>query len=451
MIKKILSNSSTIYYVLGFAFLIRVLVYFAVNINNYNFGDTAHYIQVAKNIADGKGFTIFNTDEVAVDFKRGFKSLSYSQSDSTTIDRDLYYYGIAPYGKPFTFWDPLLPYLMALFYMAGDKGFVFFNLAGCIIGALSCFLLFKLGEIIFNRTVGLIAAFIMMLEFNSIFYSSILMTENISIFLLLCVFILIYKSVDKPKIFYLLLTGFLVGLSYLQRANLLILLPIVLIYIYSRLGRQLKIKVFYILIGFIIASAPWWTRNIINTGHIGFLPTKGVFNIWKTSVAMGSIADYYGIDLRRDFFNQRQHIERSVKYPEAMYISGVEGSTEFQRAASLRKNSLTFMRMNTGLVLKMYLTNIAKFFNPFPIFGNSILKLYLICFYLFVLILGIMGLYLAYKNSIPIAPFVIYIFLFTIAAGIFRLGFRFRMPIMPVFMLMCGYFLYLMLNKSEKG
>ena len=450
MVRKILSHKNFIYFLLAGAFILRIILFLTINKSNYNFGDAAHYVQTAKNIADGKGFTIFNSDEVAVNFNKGFKSLVSTKSNIDPPTEDLYYYGLAPYGEPFIFWDPLLPHLLAVFYALGDEGLIVFNLFGCLIGTLSCFLVYKLGEILLNRSAGLVAAFIMMFEFNSVYYSSLIMTENISIFLLLLVLICMYKAFQKPEVLTLIIIGFLVGLSYLLRANLLLLLPVCLFFVYRRLEKSIKIRIMYILLGFIIAGAPWWSRNYAKTGHMGFMPSKGVFNIWKTNVSLGAIADQMGISLRFDSEDQIKRVEDSVKYPEAMYISTIQGSDEHERSENLRKMCRDFINTNFSLVAKMYLTNIVTFFNPIPLFGNIVQKLYLAMIFLFITVTGIYGLYRAYRVGIYISPLIMYIILFAASTGFFRIGFRFRMPIMPIFMLMSGYAIYLFINRKNE-
>ena len=52
-----LKSNKTLFLILAAAFLMRLFVFISVNINNFDYSDVFSYIQVAKNIESGKGFT----------------------------------------------------------------------------------------------------------------------------------------------------------------------------------------------------------------------------------------------------------------------------------------------------------------------------------------------------------------------------------------------------------
>jgi len=427
-------------YVLALALCLRIIYFLAFNINNFDFGDSPHYIQLAKNLAAGDGFTIFKEGIIARDYEGDFGPVADVLDPEQLKILENYYYLIVPFGKPNTFWDPLLPLIMSVFVFIGDSNFIFFNLLGCLLGTLSCYILYLIGKNLFNPSTGIIAALIMALEFNSIHYSSILMTENLAIFLLLLNFIFMYKLLDSSRIAGFVILGGIAGLAYLSRANLMIMLPILLVYFYIKFPR-LKSRIIFIIIGFIIVCAPWWTRNVISTGHITVLPTKGVYNLWK-SVADGVfLASERGYNIRQNLEKSMREVEQTVDYPQALYFTMVEGQTEHKRAASLRKHTYKFMHANPVLTVKRYFLHLWGYFNPVPIWGSNYFKIFLAGTYLFILITGILGIISALRKRINILPLVYYLVIFSLIAGMFRLGYRFRMPVMPVFMLLSGYYL----------
>ena len=426
------------------ALALRLICYFAVNRKNFDFSDVFHYIHLAENISTGKGFSI--SRELAVDYVKSselFSKITGIESQDL-LEYEKYYYGIVPYDKPNTFWDPLLPYAMSFFLSLGDNNFILFNILGCIVGVMSCWLVYRLGVLILSPGAGLLGALIMALEFNSIFYSSLLLTENLAIFLLLLAILLMYKAADGAKPGGLIFLGIVLGLAYLARSNLLIFLPIAVVFLFLKYVKSNRYKLAYVLLGFIIAGSPWWSRNMIKTGHPGFLPSKGSFNLWKSFADLGCLAEDMGLHLRSNPDKIRALVEGSVNYPEAMNPSVAEGETEYDRAQSLRKHAIKFIFANPVLSIKRYFKHLVEFYNPWPRFGTKPEKMFLASIFSLIIILGVLGFIASIKEGKSVYPLIVFIIAFTLIGGLFRLGFRFRMPIMPVFMLTAGYFLSIM-------
>ena len=206
-----------------------------------------------------------------------------------------------------------------------------------------------------------------------------------------------------------------------------------------------------VIAGFIIAAAPWWARNRLETGSFGFMPTKGVFNLWQSTADAVTLANEMGYDVRRNPRGSFAEVEKKVNYPQALYSTCVVGKTEIQRAASLREQTVKFILANPGLTVKRYFRHLLDFFNPLPYFGNRLLKVYLATTYIIILLISGLGIAAAQKNKKGIYPLIVYAMIFILIAGWFRLGFRFRIPLMPVFMLTAGYYFSLLFKAAQKS
>jgi len=432
-------NIKPIYFIVFCAFIFRIMVYIGLDIDRSDFGDTAHYVQTGRNVAEGRGFTIFSTEEVTGGFMESIQPPSGAGLEGMKDELEQYYYSLVPYGEPFVFWDPLWPHIIALFLLLGDSGLAVLTVTGCAAGAFTCYLIYRLGETVFNRTAGLAAAAIMAVDFNSVFYSSILMTETISIMLLIIAFIMFYRIMQKPDNIQIILLGVVIGLSYLQRANFLIVLPVMLVFLFTALKRRVRFRSLLVILGFILISAPWWTRNVVETGHVWMLPSKGAFNLWATYAGIGTHAKDLGLDIRRDFEGSRKRVEAMVNYPEAIYLSSVDGENEFDRARSMRNITLKFISENPVISLKRSLRQLAGFYSPFLHSGSRSQRLYMFAAFVFIFGTGIIGITAAVKHKKKVLVILGFVVLFTLAGGLFRLGYRFRMPVMPFFMLFTGY------------
>ena len=428
-----------IYFIVLLAFLFRIMVYIGLDFDRSDFGDTAHYVQTGRNVAEGRGFTIFSTEEVTGGFMESVQPPSGAGLEGMKDELEQYYYSLVPYGEPFAFWDPLWPHIIALFLLLGDSGLAVLTAAGCAIGAFTCYLIYRLGEAVFNRTTGLAAAAIMAVDFNSVFYSSILMTETISIMLLMSAFLMFYRIVQRPDNIQIALLGVIIGLSYLQRANFLILLPVIVVFLFFALKRRFRIRSLLVLLGFVLISAPWWTRNAVETGHVWMLPSKGAFNLWKTYASVDVHAKDLGLNTRRDLEASCKRVEAMVNYPEALYLSSVDGETEYDRAGSMRDLTQKFISENPGISLKRSLRQLAGFYSPFLHAGSRVQRLYMFAAFVFIFGIGMIGAAAAVKHRKNVAVILGFVVLFSLAGGLFRLGYRFRMPVMPFFMLFTGY------------
>lgn len=127
---------------------------------------------------------------------------------------------------------PFFSYFLSIFYFFKLDFFIKFLMP--IIGSICVFLVFILGNILFNKRVGLIASIFAALLPIGVFYSSKILTDIFSSMFLLISFICFWKGFEENSNKYKIFFGFFLAISLLSRYTILWILPVFLIYLTVR-------------------------------------------------------------------------------------------------------------------------------------------------------------------------------------------------------------------------
>lgn len=245
-----------LFLILGLTFLAGLVWYF--NYNNYFTGiflnDAMDYAGIARNLAEGDGF-----------ISQYLTPLS------------LIHQGIP---QPDMWRAPLWPLVLSVFQLifgfvdeASALGTGFFFI-------LTAPLIFLLGRSLFSVTVGFVSTLIYLGSPQLLNYSISGMTEPMSIFLMVLMFLVLVSPLLKNSWGDVLL-GLVIGLFYLTRYNALLFLPFLILYRVFQYPKP-KDKIFSalrIILGFLVVTLPWFIRNI-------FLFGNPLFSLQKYELAM---------------------------------------------------------------------------------------------------------------------------------------------------------------------
>ena len=135
-------------------------------------------------------------------------------------------------GKQMFFVGPLYPYFLGIFYKTVGRNLLLLRLAQAGLGVTTCLLTARIGHRIFGRAVGNGAALLLCLYKPAIFYEAEVEKTVLAVFLFTLALLLFFR----PTWFSRLLSGLFFGLSTIGRANLLILAPLFVLYLF--VGRQ---------------------------------------------------------------------------------------------------------------------------------------------------------------------------------------------------------------------
>ncbi|MCR4311431.1 MAG: glycosyltransferase family 39 protein, partial [Candidatus Taylorbacteria bacterium] len=196
---------------------------------------------------------------------------------------------ISPF-TPDTFRTPGYPFFLALFKFVFGS-YTWFPLIQilCTVGV--SFMVLRMGERLFSRTVGMIGAFLYLLDPTVILHSLVLLSDSTYVFLVvLTVYLLFFKSKEgsaRERTMVVATAGVVLGISVLARP-ISMFLPAVLLpfYIFSVRADLSKKKIaqntLLFIFGLCMLTVPWLVRN------------KNAVGVWGlSSVASFNLFFYY--------------------------------------------------------------------------------------------------------------------------------------------------------------
>lgn len=169
---------------------------------------------------------------------------------------------------------PIYPlFLSAIFTFIGEN-LVIIRILQAIISGLNVYLFYLIGRKAYGKKVGGIALIVGCFYPYFIYYSGLILTETVTIFLLSLSVYLLVKLTDKKKVGLFFLTGIVFGISALSKSVIFYLIPVFFLFLLyvafqkGRLDLNLCSKLAVALMGVLIAMAPWIYRNYALSGQI---------------------------------------------------------------------------------------------------------------------------------------------------------------------------------------
>lgn len=185
---------------------------------------------------------------------------------------------------------PLLPYFLALFYFLKLDFLIIFLMP--LIGALSCILLYFLTKKMFNEKTALLSSIFLALIPIHVYYSSKILTDVFSLFLLIICFFVFWKAYEENNNKYKLIFGIVLALTLLSRYTSLYLFAVFFIYLLIR-NRSLKFLndryLWYSAVLFLIVLLPFFIY-----GYFEYPNILGAFlHGFKASSYWGGVQEWY--------------------------------------------------------------------------------------------------------------------------------------------------------------
>jgi len=177
--------------------------------------------------------------------------------------------------------SPLYLYISALFYKIYGKNWEVMAIFQIFMGSLNCLFICFIGEKIFGRAVGLIAALILLLYGNLTLIELTLEPETFVLFFnsLIVLFLISAReeSVLGKSSWRWLLPGLFIGLSVITKPNALLFLPLAFIWVWrGAFHRSLKFKAtLFLLLGIILVVSPITLRNYLKFKDFILLTADG--------------------------------------------------------------------------------------------------------------------------------------------------------------------------------
>jgi len=173
--------------------------------------------------------------------------------------------GFAEYIRPTAFAPPLYAYFIALIFKIFNQSILIVKIVQAILGGVTCYLVYRMGSMLFSPKTGLIAALITALHPELIVLSGFLYTETFYIFLLTLAFLFYIRAfLNRGQWSMWILAGFFLGLTILTR-HVLLVFPLWLLFIVL-LWRRTRSYLKYVFVSMLICYTvvtPWIVRNYI--------------------------------------------------------------------------------------------------------------------------------------------------------------------------------------------
>jgi 4-amino-4-deoxy-L-arabinose transferase-like glycosyltransferase len=218
--------------VLAIGLRVAWIAYVSPNPADGRLDDTAFYDHAGRALADGKGYVHF-------------------------------------YGLPTAQWPPAYPFMLAGIYKAFGHHIIIPKVVNALAGGLTCLLIYLIAARVFNRRVGLAAAFLFAVFPGQLFWSTLLMTESLTP-ALLCLMLLLFMMwvVERRDVGWLRYgtLGALFGVALLARGEGVVLLLAALVV--WRLAvpswRQYAREAGLFTTAAVLVVLPWTVRNAIS-------------------------------------------------------------------------------------------------------------------------------------------------------------------------------------------
>ncbi len=211
------------------------------------FDDSAWYDNSAKNIASGKGYLFFDNAPTAA-------------------------------------WPVGYPAFVAGLYRVTDDNVLSAKVANAFLGALTVVGVYFLGRLVIGPRAGWAAALILTFFPNQVFFSTLVMSEILSTFLLLLVLLaVVYLTLDRERSRWwgAAVVGVLVGLTAMVRGEFMLFFLVPLLPWRLVLGSWRR-ALGYLGVAFVamaLVLTPWTVRNTVRLGYPVVVSTGAVANL----------------------------------------------------------------------------------------------------------------------------------------------------------------------------
>jgi len=185
-----------------------------------------------------------------------------------------------------TYHPPGYYYFLAAIYAVAGHSYLAVRIAQSLLGALTCVGIFLIGKELFGDTAGLLAAAAAAVYPPLIFYTGVLLTETLSMFLLIATVWLLLRYSRQPSRYALLsVAGLLLGCAAITRSILIVTVPFILLWLLLIADRWLgwptaTRKALALIVPVIAAIAPVTLRNYQIHERFVLISTNGGVNFF---------------------------------------------------------------------------------------------------------------------------------------------------------------------------
>jgi tetratricopeptide (TPR) repeat protein len=346
------------------------------------------------------------------------------------------------------FMGPLYPYVLALIFGVLGKSITIVRIVQILGGSLTVLMTYLLGKQMFRPSIALIAAVLLLLYGAMTFYEGQLLMMWLGALLNVSALVVLHRWRHHPGQGKYAGVGVLIGLSALARANILVFLVILMIWILfiSRDTRRL-LNLAVLLLAVVLTILPATIHNYLADRDFVPITSNGGVNFYvgNSEEATGIFYPPKGINLVTDDA-VRKYVERLL----GREVTASELSRYWYGEA------FDFIRENPRRELGLLLRKAAMYFNGYEVpqiesyqiarSDHGTLRALFINFWLLVS-LGLMGMIYLAKDWRKYFLLYGYVFSFSLSIILFFVTARYRVQIAPVLALFAAYTLVVVLPR----
>ncbi len=347
------------------------------------------------------------------------------------------------------FMGPLYPYFLAVVFGVFGKSIMAVRILQILGGSLTVVLTYVVGRRLFRPSTALGASVLLSLYSTVTFYEGQLLMSWLGTLLNMILLYVLHRMRDEAPIGRFVLVGFLLGLSALARANILIFAAVILVWIVfvSRLQRRV-VKAVVFTAAMTVTILPATIHNYLAVRDFVPITSNGGVNFYigNSDQAAGIFYPPRGVNLVKDSA-LKTHVEK--------LLGKKVSDSEFSRYWF--NEAFDFIRANPGQEARLMLRKTAMFFNAYEMpqiesyqagrDRHSALRFLFVGFW-FILSLGLMGMIYLLRQWRRY--FLLYGYILSFAASIilFFITARYRVQIAPILCLFAAYALLVVLPRA---
>lgn len=387
MFENLRKDTKILFLIIGLGLIIRVFYVLIMAPNSIIFPDGIQYEEIARNLLKGEGFSI------------GTGSYPYQHNRA-----------------------PVYPAFIAFIYLFFGTDIVWIKIAQSLLSVLTILPIYGLGMMIFDRRVALTASIFMAIDPFFIFFTGLILSEILFMAFLSSSLFFLYVGVRDNKYFLLAGGSLLMGLAILTRASLLLFPVFILIWILlekrDNIKGALSFFAFFIIM-VVFTLLPWSIRNY------------SVYNSFVPVTIGSGITLYEGNNPMADGgpgYDRMPDLDTSL--------------SPLERDNSYKAMAIRFINENPGKFIRLAEVKFKRLWNIIPNHEEYRSGKYIIISllsYVPILVFGIIGIILSLTKDKKVLFLLLPVIYYTGIHMIFLGSVRYRVPIMPFFIIISAY------------
>lgn len=343
------------------------------------------------------------------------------------------------------------PLFLAATFVTFGKSFLIVRIIQAFLGAITCLLLYWLGKEIFGRKHGMVAAVILAFDPFHIYRTGSILTEVLFIFLLTASLLYLYKGINSKRIYSFILGNVFLIIAGLCRAAAFGMYPFILLWLLLNLWRdRLKmakyaacVLIFSFLVIFLwhFILPEFYPSQQVEVGNIKCKQEANIFN--KAVVFPANLFVSMSSSSHLGITHSEYHDWRVKLYDSIKDSPGCEARRK------VADEFFVFLRKNPIMILKIIYERFINFWRIYPHsqdpgkplteFGGAKYKVISLLSYGLILPFFILGLFVLAKAWKKMFLLYSFIFLFTCIHVIHCSQIRYRLQIIPGFIIFASF------------